>query len=52
MLPLLEEVRLFGVLPADPVIDDLLACAALRRAKVSKYPAEQVERLRQAMEGR
>jgi len=48
-LPLLEEVNLFGIVPPDGVIDDLLGCATLRRAKVSKYPAGEVERLRAAM---
>lgn len=48
-LPLLEEVNLFGVVPADPVVDDLLACVALRRARVSKFPVEEIERLSGAM---
>jgi hypothetical protein len=51
-LPLLEEVNLFGIVPADPVIDDLLECRALRRAKVSRYPPAEVERLRSAMADR
>ena len=51
-LPVLEEVNLFGVVPADRRIDDLLECLALRRAKVSKYPPAEVERLRAAMASR
>lgn len=45
-LPLLAEVNLFGVRPADGRVDDLLNCRALRTAKISKYPEPEMERLR------
>jgi hypothetical protein len=51
-LPVLEEINLFGVRPADRRVDDLLHCQALRRAAISKYPRAEIARLQHALEAR
>ena len=48
-LPALEEVSLFGVRPPDKRVDDLLGIRTLRRARVSKYPKAEADRLNAAL---
>ncbi|HEX6446487.1 MAG TPA: hypothetical protein VF053_15435 [Streptosporangiales bacterium] len=48
-LPCLEDVALCGVRPRDGKVDDLLRCTRLRRARLSKYPQTEVERLQQTL---
>ncbi|MFG2109705.1 hypothetical protein [Micromonospora chersina] len=52
LLPKLETVHLFGVRPPDRQVDDLLAIASLRRARISKYPKKEIERLSSALASR
>src|SRR5262245_45226511 len=46
-LPFLEELELFGVVPASGTVDDLLDSSSprLKRVRVSKYPKREQERL-------
>jgi hypothetical protein len=51
-LPLLQDLRLFGVRPPDRRVDDLLRIPSLRTARVSKYPKPEADRLAQALDRR
>lgn len=44
-LSALEELELFGVVPPDRSVDDLLRSTSLRRVKLSKYPKRERDRL-------
>lgn len=44
-LPVLEELELFGVVPPDRTVDDLLTSVSLRRVQLSKYPKRERDRL-------
>jgi hypothetical protein len=44
----LEELELFGVVPPDGRVDELLTIASLRQARLSKYRKSEIERLRHA----
>ena len=44
-LPVLEELELFGVVPSDRKVDDILSIGSLLKARVSKYPKPEMARL-------
>ena len=46
-LPVLEELELFGVVPPDRKVDDLLKITTLRSANVSKYPKSEIAKLKE-----
>lgn len=48
-LSALRHVELFGVVPADGSLKPLEQCRQLQTARVSKYPAAEVERFRAAV---
>jgi hypothetical protein len=41
----LEEVNMFGVRPASRAVDELLEIATLRKARLSKFAAKEIERI-------
>lgn len=51
-LPLLTEIELFGVVPPERVVDDLIEIGSLRTARLSKYPKAEIGRLRNELESR
>jgi hypothetical protein len=48
-LPHLEEINLFGVRPVSKRVDDLLLSLSLRRARLSKYPKAEIDRLQKVL---
>lgn len=42
----LEEVQMFGVRPASKSVDDLLAIPILRQARLSKFAAKEIKRIK------
>jgi hypothetical protein len=48
-LPELVSLELFGVLPPDKRVDDLLRIPSLREVRISKYPRSEIDRLNAAV---
>ena len=49
LLPKLRRIALYGIVPRDRKVDDLIAIDSLREARLSKYPKSELQRLEDAL---